>query len=29
MKKFKFKVLDLSVVDKNILTRVNRTSWFF
>ena len=29
MKKFEFNILDLSVVDKNILTRVNWTSLFF
>ena len=29
MKKFEFNILDLSVVDKNYLTRVNRTSLFF
>ena len=29
MKKFEFNILDLSVVDKNILTRVTRTSLFF
>ena len=29
MKKFEFEILDLSVVDKNYLARVSRTSWFF
>ena len=29
MKKFEFNILDLSVVDKNYLTRVTRTSLFF
>ncbi len=29
MKKFEFNILDLSVVDKNYLARVNRTSLFF
>ncbi len=29
MKKFEFNILDLSVVDKNILSRVERTSLFF